>query len=187
MAKRYLEKTVGMGNTILTLNANKLCLLDNYELLIKLYHQQSFINNPDYLVRKDYECSRRRRSRLLALVNDFTGDDREEVLQKFEGKCAFTGKDVPLHFDHIIPLAVGHGGTTKANMLPIWQRINSSKNARNLFEWYEDNGDRFEVKPELFNKAVEYIAGLNGMTFAEYREYVYDCHANPNDNLTEVR
>lgn len=111
------------------------------------------------------------------LPDTFTDEQKAELLRKFDGKCAFTGKDVPIQIDHVIPVASGHGGTILENMLPIWKRINSSKGDRNVFEWYEKNGDRFEVVPELFEQAIGYIAELNGMSYEEYHEYVYDCHS----------
>lgn len=182
--KRYVTVERSMNYSIVTLNAFKLGLLDNKPLLLEMSHQRSFITNPEYIA-KDNRHSLRRLARLDALVNDFTDEDKSELLRRFDGKCALTGKVVPLHFDHVIPIAIGHGGTTKSNMLPIWQRINSSKCDRNIFEWYEENGDRFDVCPKRFEAAIEYLAELNGMTTAEYRDYVNDCHANPNDVLTK--
>lgn len=128
----------------------------------------------------------RRNKRVNALPNDFSAKDKASLIERFEGKCALTGREVPIQIDHVIPVSIGHGGTFNGNMLPVWQRINSSKGNRNLFEWYADNGERFGVVPELFEQSVAYLAELNGMTADEYRDYVYDCHANPNDILTEV-
>lgn len=34
-------------------------------------------------------------------------------------------------------------------------------------------------------QAIEYLADLNDMTVEEYRDYINDCHANPNDILTK--
>jgi hypothetical protein len=131
------------------------------------------------------ETSKRRHLRKERLINDFTDDVRTSVLETFGNRCALTGKTVDLQMDHVIPIAVGHGGTTKANMLPIWQRINSSKCSRNIFEWYKVNGERFGVVPELFDRAIDYLARLNEMTVDQYREYVYWCHENPSDILTK--
>lgn len=183
--KRYVEYQHTDDRLIVYINAKKLRLIDNDDLLLRMVYQRSFITSPEHLVKTDIGGIRRK-ARMNALVNDFTDDDRTNLLEKFGGKCALTGKDVPIQLDHVIPIAIGHGGTTKGNMLPIWQRINSSKNDRNIFEWYERNAERFEVCPERFRRAIEYIADLNDMTYDEYREYVYDCHANPNDMLTEV-
>lgn len=182
--KRYVISESTNDHTVVTLNAHKLELLDNEPLLLKMVHQRSFIINPEYIRDKNVG-GKRRLARLEILPHDFTEEDKDTLLRKFDGKCALTGKDVPIHFDHVIPVAIGHGGTVKGNMLPIWQRINSSKSDRNIFEWYEENGDRFDVCPKRFEAAIEYLAELNGMSVEEYRDYVNDCHANPNDVLTK--
>lgn len=184
--KRYIDTVTSTGSrSFAVLNAYKLGLLNNVPLLEKMGNQQGFIWYPEYR-KVDSKHTSRRKARKESLVDDFTDQQRSKMFSSFGSKCALTGKDVPLHVDHVMPLAIGHGGTTASNMLPIWQRINSSKGAKNIFEWYEENGDRFEVLPELFDKAIEYLADLNEMTTHEYRDYVYECHANPNDILTEV-
>ena len=140
-----------------------------------LFFYQFFTNSTNR------EVSRRRALRKSNLVDDLTNDEREEIFNYFGNRCALTGKEVPLQLDHVIPLAVGHGGTTKRNMIPIWQRINSSKGAKNIFEWYRSNGQRFGCDPDRFNEVIQYLAKLNGMTTEEYHSYVYECHSNPND------
>lgn len=184
LRKRYVEIIKLDNLSIITVNAFKLGLLEHKQLLLEMSHQSSFIKNPEYL-KGDTQAYLRRKTRTNALINDLTAEDRAEILARFNNKCALTGRDVPLHLDHVIPVAVGHGGTTKANILPVWQRINSSKSDRNIFEWYEENGERFGVCPSKFSESIEYLAGLNGMTFEEYKDYVYDCHENPNDIVAE--
>jgi hypothetical protein len=183
--KRYVTLSQTDGHGHVALNAYKLRLLDSLDLLERMSGQRSFIKYPNYIV-KDNSYGKRREKRVNALKNDFTNEQKSEVLERFGSKCAFTGADVGIQMDHVIPVAVGHGGTTIANMLPVWQRINSSKGAKNVFEWYEENGERFGVCPVRFYAAIEYLADLNGMTSEEYRQYVYECHANPNDILTEA-
>lgn len=177
--KRYATVTNAGGKSFVTINAFKLGLFTNEQLLYVMKHQKDFLINPSHLTSSEH--SLRRQKRINALINDFTDDEKDELMYKFDGKCALTGKDVPIHMDHVIPVSIGHGGTTKSNMLPIWQRINSSKSNSNIFEWYKENGRRFEVCPDRFENAVAYLAELNGMTVDEYREYVYECHANPID------
>lgn len=165
--------------TCVLLNSYEVCLFDDIEILKHIPHQKDFyfpklnpIDRKSTLIRK---------ARLAALINDFTDEEESLLRSKFGNKCALTGKSVPLHMDHVIPIVIGHGGTTLSNMLPIWQRINSSKGAKNIFVWYEENGERFGVCPDRFTEVIEYIAELNEMTTEEYREYVYECHANPNE------
>lgn len=183
--KRYIEVTTSNDIFFAVLNAKKLGLFYNDAILGEMSNQTSFLWHPEYLV-SNREHTHRRKARREALVDDFTDEERVTMFESFGNVCALTGKDVPLHVDHVLPLAIGHGGTTLSNMLPIGQRLNSSKGAKNIFEWYEADGERFEVLPELFDKAIGYLAELNEMTTQEYRDYVYECHANPNDILTEA-
>lgn len=164
----------GTEHEVISLNASELELYNRYDILDLMYWQSSFTapKRPDEKAR---QSALLRSTRLAALVNDFTDEQREHVRSRFGNKCAFTGKDVPIHMDHVIPVAWECGGTTIGNMLPIWQRINSSKSDGNIFDWYEQNGSRFDVKPELFREAIEYLAELNGMTYEQYRDYVYEC------------
>lgn len=175
--KRLVMHVRGNDRDVFSVNAFLLGYVSKEEFLSRNFFGGDFfrINN------KAKESATKRQLKKESLPNDFTDKERAETLAKFGGKCALTGKDVPLHFDHVIPIAIGHGGTTKANMIPIWQRINSSKSDRNIFEWYEQNGERFEVCPERFAGVIEYLSDLNGMTVPEYREHVYHCHENPNE------
>lgn len=127
----------------------------------------------------------KRRARISSLPDDFTLLEKDATYSFFGG-CALTGKTEDIHWDHVIPLSIGHGGTTASNMIPLVSSVNISKSVSNIFEWYEENGARLGLMPELFAKAIEYLAELNSMSTQEYREYVYECHANPNDNSTEA-
>ncbi len=153
-------------HSLLIANAKKLKLHDD-EGIISIISTQREFNTP-YIQNKRYE-------RMKNLVNDFTNEDKTNLLHKFNNRCALTGKEVTLHMDHVIPVAWEIEGTTLSNMLPIWDSINSSKHDSNVFEWYKVNGDRFDVKEEMFIKAITYIAELNDMTFVEYKDYVYKC------------
>lgn len=182
--KRYVTWQNNGKGSFVTLNAYKLRLFDNTDILKSSSHQSGFIDNPQYVKQYD-EATRRRKKRVESLINDLTSEQTSLISDRFDGKCALTGKDVPLHMDHVIPVSIGHGGTTLSNILPIWQRVNSSKSNRNIFEWYKETGARFDVCPTMFDEAIEYLADLNGMSAVEYREYVYECHANPIDYLME--
>jgi 5-methylcytosine-specific restriction endonuclease McrA len=112
------------------------------------------------------------------LLDTLTTSQVEIMLTKFNG-CALTGNQDSLHLDHVIPLSVGHGGTTFENIIPLSDTLNLSKNDGNLFEWFETNRQRFNLSQDKFNTLIDYLAELNEMTREEYREYVYWCHANP--------
>lgn len=140
--------------------------------------------------RKYYEENRdkyrlkdqRRRARKNALPDDFTFEQQNEVLSHFNNCCALTGEQANRTWDHAIPIASGHGGTTYGNMYPLRGDLNSSKNDSNLFEWFESNRQRFKLSQERFDTLVKYLADINGMTVEEYTEYYYGCF----DEISEI-
>jgi hypothetical protein len=120
----------------------------------------------------------RRLARKRQLPDDFTFEQEMSVAAEFNKSCAMTGGS-NIHWDHVIPLSVGHGGTTYGNMIPLRADLNQSKNDSNIFEWFEANRQRFELSQERFDNLIAYLASANAMTVEEYRDYVYWCHANP--------
>jgi hypothetical protein len=125
-------------------------------------------------------CLQRRLARKRYLPDDFTAEQLSQVINVFNGGCALTGERV-FHWDHVVPLSVGHGGTTYGNMIPLRGDLNISKSNRNIFEWFEANRQLFKLEQERFNRLIEWLGKANGMTVEEYRDYVYECHANPNE------
>jgi hypothetical protein len=121
--------------------------------------------------------NQKRRAKKKALPNDWTVEQQEQVLQYFGG-CCLTGDLENLHFDHVIPLSSGHGGTIVENMVPLRADLNLSKGDSNLFEWFEDNKERFELSQERFDRLIEYLSEMNGMTPEEYKEYYFWCFCN---------
>jgi hypothetical protein len=118
------------------------------------------------------------RARKKGLPDTLTLEQWGQILEFFGG-CALTGATENLAKDHVIPLAVGHGGTTKKNMIPLSADLNNSKNDRNLFDWFESEKERFDLSQEKFDALIVYLAELNEMNIEQYREYVYWCHENP--------
>lgn len=118
----------------------------------------------------------RRRARLALLPETFTKKEYDMMMQFFSYSCALSGEIDNLHNDHAIPLATGFGGTTKYNIIPLKAELNLSKNDSNFFTWFEENKARFNLSQEMFDKAISYLAGINGMTTQEYKDYVYQCH-----------
>jgi hypothetical protein len=146
-------------------------------------------NNPEY--NKKYQNSNadkiiikenRRRANKLGLPANFTESDRIRVFVELGNSgCALSDEETNIHWDHVIPLSIGHGGTVRGNMIPLSAELNLSKNNRNIFEWFEANRQRFELSQERFDKLIAWLASANAMTVEEYRDYVYWCHANPRD------
>lgn len=111
----------------------------------------------------------RRRARLVNLPDTFTPEELQDVLDLFQYRCVICESPYE-HMDHFIPIASGHGGTTKENMVPMCGFCNSSKSARNPFEWAKALSPK---KKERFNSTVSYLSELNGMSEPlEYEKYV---------------
>jgi hypothetical protein len=120
----------------------------------------------------------RRRARKKLLPDNFTSEQMATTLGFFRG-CALTDS-AEIQWDHVIPLTTGRGGTIFGNMIPLRADLNLSKNASNIFEWFSANQQRFNLEQERFDRLIEWLGKANGMTVEEYRDYVYECHANPN-------
>ncbi|MED3982197.1 helix-turn-helix domain-containing protein [Priestia megaterium] len=120
------------------------------------------------------------RARKRNMLYDFDEKDYEELMTLYSGGCCLTG-DTEIDLDHVIPLAVGHGGTTFGNMIPLSSKLNSSKQAYNIFEWAEFNYERLGFDIKRFNVVMAEIAGRNDMTLEEYREYYYWCFEHPRE------
>jgi hypothetical protein len=131
--------------------------------------------NPD----KNFIKAHRRLARKLALPDDLTSEQKVAISIRFNDACALTGDSESVHFDHVIPLASGHGGTIYGNMIPLRADLNYSKNDSNIFEWFDINKNRLNLPQERFDTLIAYLAEINGMTVNEYCDYVYWCHANP--------
>lgn len=115
----------------------------------------------------------RRRARKQGLPDTLTQDEKDGIVARFSG-CALTGS-LEYHFDHVIPLSTGFGGTTKQNVIPLRPDLNMSKNDRNIFEWFLDVRERFDLSGSKFDELIHYLADVNDMSVDEYRGYVYSC------------
>jgi hypothetical protein len=128
----------------------------------------------------------RRRARKNALPNTLTPEQYEYTLGYFGNACALTGCTESVEIEHAIPIYVGYGGTTYENCYPMLSKLNQSKFNHNIFEWFGANRQRFELEQWRFDRLIEWLGKANGMTVEEYRDYVYECHANPNAIDEEV-
>lgn len=121
----------------------------------------------------------RRRARLRNLPDNLTSESRDKILDYFKDACALTGKADDVHLDHVIPISIGHGGTTYENVVPLNAELNMSKSNRCIFDWFADNRERFDLTQSKFDELIEYLADINEMTTTEYEEYVRWSHDNP--------
>lgn len=120
-------------------------------------------------------------ARDFGLPAEFTVEDKEHLIARFGG-CALTGETDNIHFDHVIPLSIGVGGTIDWNMLPLKAGLNISKGKKNVFEWFESNKERFNLDEDRFDEAMTYLAEKKGLSLHEYRQFVYDCFTNTTEN-----
>jgi hypothetical protein len=123
----------------------------------------------------------RRRARKAALPDDFTLQQMDETLAYFDGGCALTGDTDNVHWDHVIPISLGLGGTTSSNMIPLRGDINQSKNSSNIFEWFDRNKSRFNLSQGSFDKLIAFIAEKNGMSEEDYRSFYFAQFEENND------
>jgi hypothetical protein len=121
----------------------------------------------------------RRRGRKQGVISDLTTEEYEKILKHFNYSCALTSEKEGIHMDHVIPLSIGHGGTTYGNIIPLKAELNLSKHDKNIFEWFEANRQRFNLSTQNFEYLIQYLAEVNGVTVSDYREHVYWCYENP--------
>lgn len=139
------------------------------------------LNNKNKVVLK----SQKRRALKRKLPNNFTHEQHESLLKYFDYKCPLTGSE-NIHIDHFIPLAIGHGGTTVNNMVPLDATLNTNKQAQNPFEWFKQAKELHDLAQKDFDNLVHYLAEANDMSINEYQEYVYWCFANPREFTLET-
>lgn len=137
--------------------------------------------NPEKARKVQVEQQNKRRVTSKGLPYRWSDSLKDKVLERFIGGCALTGSD-DIHWDHVIPVSIGHGGTILGNMIPLRSDLNVSKNNRNIFEWFPLAKKRFNLSQTKFDELIEYLAKVNDMTTNEYRDYVYWCHDNPIDS-----
>lgn len=125
----------------------------------------------------------RRMARKRELPHNFTESDMAKTLERFGGKCALTGMDCELHWDHVIPLTTGHGGTTPWNMLPISATLNVSKGNRHILEWFEDNKRYYNLSETLLYEALDYLSDLKSVTPKELIEHMDWCFENKEEEI----
>lgn len=128
----------------------------------------------------------RKRARRVALPNTLTVEQYESTLLRFNNSCALSGRKEDIHADHVIPISIGHGGTIHGNIIPLNSSINISKSNHNVFEWFDTNKERLKLTQSKFDAMIEYLAEVNGVSVADYRDHVYWCHDNPHDLLEDL-
>ena len=122
---------------------------DEYLERCKQYYQANRYKYLDY--HKQYRQSpqgqvvafnknQRRRTKEEQQGTGITKDQWLEMMQYFDWKCAYSGKrltDKTRSVDHIIPLNSG-GDNMIWNCVPMTRSLNSSKQDKDMLEWYRE-------------------------------------------------
>ncbi len=124
----------------------------------KAYRKKYCIENAD--IRR--QNTQKRRARKKELLNTLTVKEWNMILKHFNKSCAYCGmtenehvkqKRQVLHQEHFIPLSKG-GEYTVNNIIPACENCNSSKGAKDFFEWYPTY-EHYDKKKEKF--ILEYL------------------------------
>lgn len=108
----------------------------------------------------------RRRARMAQLPHTLTLEEWYETLEYFNNECAYCGdSECNLEQEHVIPVVKG-GGYTQENIIPACGTCNSSKNARDLEEWYVSYRHYDE---ERLNKILDYVEVIKGSVILRVR------------------
>lgn len=121
--------------------------------------------------------SQKRRAILKELPHSLTPREWKDIKLCFNNRCFLTGKvltESKLSIEHVIPLATGHGGHIKENVLPLDISLNMARKDKNIFEWFYKLDVTEEMK-RRFGEAIDYLAFMNEMSVEEYKEFVYYC------------
>jgi hypothetical protein len=98
------------------------------------YRRQWYLNNPE----KHFNRHNRRRNKLENQGRGITKEQWLEMMEYFDFKCAYSKKVLDKNnrtVDHIICL--DNGGLNEPwNCVPMFRPYNSSKNTKNIEEWY---------------------------------------------------
>ena len=84
-------------------------------------------------------AANRRRAKKQAQGSGITTEQWTEMMQYFDWKCAYSGETLNKKIrsvDHIIPLDKG-GANEIWNLVPMHKFYNSSKQAKDMLEWYK--------------------------------------------------
>lgn len=89
-------------------------------------------------------CHNRRSS----TIGSITAEQWYRACEAFNLSCAYCGREHKLTMDHIVAVSKG-GATDVSNIIPACQSCNSSKQDKDMIEWYTKqpfyNKDRLET------------------------------------------
>lgn len=104
-------------------------------------------SNTRYATDEEFRKAEQVRKQLRRATGSLTVEQWLEIVAQFNGVCAYCGSPHNLTMDHVIPISKG-GKTTVDNVIPACSSCNSSKQAKDVVEWYTKqvfyNKDRLE-------------------------------------------
>ena len=134
---------------------------------IALTKQEYYINNKEHIKQiglqyrasnEDYRHKNSMRKQLrrdLTKGSAYTLKQWTECKNYFNNRCAYCGREEPLHKDHVMPFIRG-GEFSINNIVPSCQRCNSSKHDKNVFEWYVLQKYYSKKRESIIAKYLEY-------------------------------
>lgn len=96
-----------------------------------------------------------RKAREMALPHTLTVIQWEQIKTKFDNKCCYCGKKLPLEQEHFMPLSKG-GEYTIENIVCACRSCNASKNDRDFFEWYPEQKYYTKKREKAILKYLKY-------------------------------
>lgn len=88
---------------------------------------------------------------LMKFNRDASGEigsnEWQKTLEKWDYECAYCGGNTDIGKDHVVPVSKD-GENNVINVVPACQSCNSSKNTRNVIEWYREQ-PFYDKKREL--------------------------------------
>ena len=120
--------------------------------LVRNRQRERYNTDAEYRAKIIARCHDRRAN----TIGSLTSEQWHDACEAFDFTCAYCGNESKLTMDHVVP--VSNGGSTSAdNIIPACQSCNSSKNNKDIIEWY--TAQPFYNKNRLDN-IIKYIKGV---------------------------
>ena len=102
---------------------------EKYNAYQTAYYMNKYYTNEDFRVTMLLRAYKRR------TLGTLTVQQWHDICELFDNSCAYCGSKHNLTMDHVVPVARG-GLTEYYNIVPACKSCNSSKNVKDVIEWY---------------------------------------------------
>ncbi|MCQ6265600.1 hypothetical protein M1K46_07975 [Fictibacillus sp. WQ 8-8] len=110
------------------------------------------------------------------LPHNLTEQDIIELKVFADGRCMLTGMKVEkLEIDHVQPLSHDWLGSTPGNIILVSPQVNNKKHKKSLLEFLDSGLSEGFVDKEQLKKTIQYLAGKNDMSPAQYIGFLRNC------------